>query len=361
MTQTNRITGYDFARGLAILGMIIVNFKTVMVVPTADSILYQILELLSGKAAALFVVLAGVGMTLMHQSAVRKKNPIQIRKVKISLLKRSVFLFVIGLSYYFIWPADILHYYGLYLAIGVIFISSSRQWLINISVALAIAFSFMVLHFDYEKGWDWNTLEYLDFFTLQGFFRNMFFNGFHPVIPWIAFLFTGIWIGRINLKDRAIRVKTRRIAGILFVVTNVVSFMFVHGLTALSPSEAEDMKAIFGTEPMPPMIFYMLSGSSLAVFVISISVSITEKFQSNLVIKQLISTGQLALTNYFAHVVIGMLGIQLIFGELEQAFSINFVFAYSILFCMLVNVFSHWWKSKYTRGPLEWIMRKITG
>jgi uncharacterized membrane protein YeiB len=69
MTTTNdRILGYDFARGIAIIGMIIVNFKTVMVAES-DSLMYQVLNLLSGKAAALFVTLAGVGMTLMYSSA----------------------------------------------------------------------------------------------------------------------------------------------------------------------------------------------------------------------------------------------------------------------------------------------------
>ena len=130
--ETHRILGYDFARGLAIIGMIFVNFKTVMVAES-DAYLYQLVELLSGKAAALFVVLAGVGMTLMYQNAKAKNDVGKTRKAKIILLKRAAFLFVVGLSYYSIWPGDILHYYGLYLPIGVLFLSVSRKWLQTLS------------------------------------------------------------------------------------------------------------------------------------------------------------------------------------------------------------------------------------
>ncbi len=103
-----RIIGFDFARGLAIIGMIFVNFKVVMSNQTSGW-LYEFVDILSGKAAALFVVLAGAGMTLMYNSAKQKNDNQQLIQVKINLLKRAAFLFVAGLSYYVIWPADILH------------------------------------------------------------------------------------------------------------------------------------------------------------------------------------------------------------------------------------------------------------
>ena len=162
--ETHRILGYDFARGLAIIGMIFVNFKTVMVAET-DAYLYQLVAVLSGKAAALFVVLAGVGMTLMYRKA---KNDVgEIRKLQIILLKRAAFLFVVGLSYYAIWPGDILHYYGLYVPIGVLFLSVSRKWILTLSFLLIITYSASMLFFNYDVGWDWNTLEYTDFLTVN--------------------------------------------------------------------------------------------------------------------------------------------------------------------------------------------------
>ncbi|MGK0308077.1 MAG: hypothetical protein ACI8RP_001035 [Urechidicola sp.] len=358
--ETHRILGYDFARGLAIIGMIFVNFKTVMVAES-DAYLYQLVELLSGKAAALFVVLAGVGMTLMYQNAKAKNDVGKTRKAKIILLKRAAFLFVVGLSYYSIWPGDILHYYGLYLPIGVLFLSVSRKWLQTLSFLLIIAYSASMLFFNYEAGWDWNTLEYTDFFSVNGFFRNFFLNGFHPVFPWIAFLLTGIWIGRINFNDVKIRQRVTLVSLTLFVVFKSISIFLIDTLSQLSPTEASDITYLLGTTPMPPLFFYMITASSLAVFIISISIYMSTKLSHTLFIKQMVSTGQLSLSNYFFHVIIGMLTIKLFFNKLESTFSIEFTVVYAIVFSVVIIFFSHIWRMNFKKGPLEYIMRKITG
>lgn len=361
MAATNkRILGYDFARGLAIIGMVFVNFKMVMAVKT-DAFLYQIVEVLSGKAAALFVVLAGVGITLMHQSALRKNSASKIRQVKIRLLKRALFLLAIGLSYYSIWPADILHYYGLYLSIGVLFLSVSNKWLQITSVVIILVYPVFMLFFNYETGWNWNTLEYTDFFTINGFFRNLFFNGFHPVFPWVAFLLIGIWVGRIDFNNIKIRKRVTTLSLFIFVIAKGVSLLLVYILSHSSPNDAIEIEYLLGTMPMPSLFFYMITASSLAVFIISISIFICEKLPHVLLIKQLVSTGQLALSNYIFHVLIGMFSIALFFGKLEQAYSIEFTIIYAFLYCVLILILSHLWRKKYKFGPLEHLMRKITG
>jgi len=358
--ETHRILGYDFARGLAIIGMIFVNFKTVMVVET-DAYLYQLVDLLSGKAAALFVVLAGVGMTLMYRKAKAKNDVGEIRKVKIILLKRAAFLFVVGLSYYAIWPADILHYYGLYVTIGVLFLSVSRKWLLTISFLLIIAYSVSMLSFNYDAGWNWNTLEYTDFFNVNRFFRNFFLNGSHPVCPWISFLLTGIWIGRINFNETKIRKRVTLFSLTLFIVFKSISIFLIGTLNQLSPTEASDITYLLRTTPIPPSFFYMITACSSAVFIISISMYISTKLSHTLFIKQMVSTGQLSLSNYFLHVIIGMLAIKLFFRKLEFAFSIEFTLVYAIFFSIVIIFFSHIWCMKFKHGPLEYIMRKITG
>jgi hypothetical protein len=61
-----RIVGYDLARALAIMGMVVVNFKVVMGASEAGpDWLVWLVNLLEGRAAATFVVLAGVGMSLI--------------------------------------------------------------------------------------------------------------------------------------------------------------------------------------------------------------------------------------------------------------------------------------------------------
>ncbi len=110
---------------------------------------------------------------------------------------------------------------------------------------------------------------------------------------------------------------------------------------------------------MLPSFFYMMTASSLAVFIISISIS--TKLSHTLFIKQMVSTGQLSLSNYFFHVIIGMLAIKLFFRKLEFAFSIEFTILYAIVFSVVIVFFSHIWCMKFKKGSLEYIMRKITG
>ena len=48
---------------------------------------------------------------------------------------------------------------------------------------------------DFDRGWNWATLSYRDFWTIEGFLRHSLFNGWHPVFPWAAFLLWGMWLG----------------------------------------------------------------------------------------------------------------------------------------------------------------------
>ncbi|MEZ5700702.1 MAG: heparan-alpha-glucosaminide N-acetyltransferase domain-containing protein [Burkholderiaceae bacterium] len=62
-----RLAGLDLARAWALLGMLVVNFRVAMGVdkdPDAPVWLQGAVEALSGRAAALFVVLAGMGLAL---------------------------------------------------------------------------------------------------------------------------------------------------------------------------------------------------------------------------------------------------------------------------------------------------------
>ena len=104
-----RITGFDLARALAIFGMVIVNFKIAMNVETGSPLLMSFAKLFEGRASALFVILAGVGVTFLTNKARKSTDHSFVLKSRISLIKRGLLLVVIGLMYTPIWEADILH------------------------------------------------------------------------------------------------------------------------------------------------------------------------------------------------------------------------------------------------------------
>ncbi len=57
-----RIDGLDLARYLALVGMVIVNFSIVMGADNDTGWAHAFAQSLSGRAAATFVVLAGIGL-----------------------------------------------------------------------------------------------------------------------------------------------------------------------------------------------------------------------------------------------------------------------------------------------------------
>ena len=192
-----RIIGYDLARSIAIIGMVVVNFKVVMGAEQNGSAwLIDLVGLLDGRAAATFVVLAGVGLSLMSHEGRTMGDHDRLVQDRRTLLKRALFLFIVGLLYTPVWPADILHFYGVYIAIAAFLLATPARKLWGYSGALVLAFVVLFFALNYEQGWDWKTLEYDGFWSPGGMVRHLFYNGFHPVIPWLAFLLIGCPFGK---------------------------------------------------------------------------------------------------------------------------------------------------------------------
>ncbi len=356
-----RITGYDIARALAIFGMVVVNFKIVMgASANGPDWLVALVGLLEGRAAATFVVLAGIGLSLLSRKAREANDTMRLTQDRNTLLRRALFLFVVGLLYTPIWPADILHFYGVYIAVAAFMLAVPVRQLWIAAVGLVAAFVVMFLTLNYDAGWDWTTLEYEGLWTPVGMIRHLFYNGFHPVVPWLSFMLVGMAIGRLDMSESAVR---RRVFwwGIgVAAVAEAIGWGIVRVLSdGAGPAGAEIISALFGTEPMPPLPLYMMAGTGTAVAVIAMCVSLGERLPDAAWLKPFVSTGQLALTLYVAHVVIGMGTLEAI-GRLENQTLASALLA-SAVFCMASIAFATLWRMRFKRGPLEMQMRKLTG
>ncbi|WP_233558132.1 heparan-alpha-glucosaminide N-acetyltransferase domain-containing protein [Alginatibacterium sediminis] len=104
-----RITGFDLARALAIFGMVIVNFKIAMQAESGSKFLLWSTALLEGRASALFVMLAGIGVSLLLRRGMSGRRS-ELLACRRSLVKRGLVLIALGLLFIPIWPADILHF-----------------------------------------------------------------------------------------------------------------------------------------------------------------------------------------------------------------------------------------------------------
>ncbi|MFP6581311.1 MAG: DUF418 domain-containing protein [Candidatus Hydrogenedentota bacterium] len=358
--MNTRVIGFDLARALAIFGMVLVNFKVVMGASTngSDWLIFT-MGLLDGRAAATFVVLAGIGISLLSKSARDSGDPVRLRQTRTTLLKRALFLFVLGSLYTSIWPADILHFYGIYIAIAAFLFAAPTRRLWAIAVSLTFGFVVLVLTLDYEKGWDFETLEYAGLWTPSGMIRHLFFNGFHPTIPWLAFLLVGIILGRLNWNNSEMRRRIFVIGASVALITEATSAALVAVVSPGSTGEElEIITALFGTAPMPPMPQYILAGTGTACALIAVCVSIGQRFPDAAWLRPFVSTGQIALTLYVAHVFIGMATLETL-GRLEDQ-PLPFSVLASFLFCAFGVAFAWLWRLRFSRGPIELAMRKIT-
>ena len=189
----SRLEGLDLARYLAFVGMVIVNFNVAMGTDADHSSLQRVVSALHGRAAAVFVVLAGIGLGL---GSAKRANARPL------IVRRACFLLVLGLLDTTIFSADILHYYAFYFLFGVLFLKQDARVLTAGIVGVTVAFVSLTFAFDCGTSWNWSDYSYRDLWSPTGFLRNLFFNGWHPVFPWLGFLLFGLLLARMPLRER---------------------------------------------------------------------------------------------------------------------------------------------------------------
>lgn len=352
--MSDRLRGLDVARFLALIGMVLVNFDMVMV-NLGDATVFPkmgmglgLTDVLQGRAAATFVVLAGIGLGL---SFARQGWDLTF----FTTLKRAGFLFILGLLNTTIFDADILHYYALYFLFGVWFLRVSDQALWIGMAALSLAFVGLLLLFDYDTGWNWLDYSYADFWTPVGFLRNLFFNGWHPIVPWLAFILFGIWISRLGLHQRAVQIRLFLIGVAVFVATTVVSALLIRVIGAGDG----DVAVLFATAPIPPMPLFILAGGSAAATVTGFCLLIEPMLSRMRLLGPLAAPGQQTLSLYIAHIFLGM-GTLEVLNMLGGQSHAQAAYA-SAIFCSVALVYAAVWHCFFKRGPLETLMRRLAG
>jgi uncharacterized protein len=355
--STQRIVALDFARAWAIFGMIIVNYKFAMQAENNGATwLIAIAGLFEGRASSLFVVLAGIGVSLMTAKARSSLNKDLIRQSRNSLYRRAAFLFIAGMFLLFMgWNADILHFYAVFMLVASVLITVSSNRILGLFAVILLASQLFLVVFDYSKGWDLSFHEYASFWTIEGFCRNLFLNGFHPIFPWLCFFLIGMWIGRkpwLDLENRA-KVLFFSLSGTVFF--EVISYSLVKWTSPVLDTEAANY--LFTTKPMPPTMLFVLSATCSAITFIAVSLYAVDKLGNSLLMQAFINTGQLSLSHYVGHVIIG-LGFLEAVGNLENG-KLSFAIAYGCGYFIIAIIFSYIWRKWMKRGPVELIMRRI--
>lgn len=198
-----RLNGIDAARGLALLGMMSTH-----ILPSRDpdetiSLAYAIS---SGRASALFAVVAGIGLALANG----RQTPPQgadLRAARWGVLARVPYLALFGLILGELdsGVAVILVNYSLlflFATIGLGWSSRRMFWVAAIwIVAVPIASHFLRMRLPVT------TFLQPSFSTLAQpikLSRELLLTGYYPVLPWLGFIWAGMAVGRLNLRSKAV-------------------------------------------------------------------------------------------------------------------------------------------------------------
>ena len=357
-SHPDRVPAYDVARAVAVIGMILVNCHSIFLTGENRHAWYiETVSFLYGRPAALFVMLAGVGLVMLSRRAVADGNAFQLAEIRISLVRRSMALFLMGWVFSFVWNTDILHFYGMYLCIGAILLGVSGGLLWGLSAVILLVSTAIYI----DSGGDPGLGMYIsDAAPLTMVLDDLLAGGPYAASPWLVFLFIGMWIGRCDQNAGTAFWRSMIVVGlVIFLAAETLSVLVVESpLEAIQP-DTWDLLASSDSFPVTPLFAVStaaVNAALIAAFRIGIRNGSTARWVS-----LFRSMGQLSMTIYIAHILLAM-GMERCIAHTGDAAAYRFAAYLTTVSLVILSIgFSHWWLRHNARGPLEQAFRWISG
>jgi len=379
MNKNLRITNLDFIRGVALLGILVMNVisfglpisayynhSSYGVENTLDWIVVIISSIFfDSKMMGLFSMLFGAGMVLFYDRAKEKTTwPLLLS------FWRNFLLLCFGLIHITIWDGDILTVYG----ICAMFIIATRmvkikniKSLIFITSFFLVSSTYITNYFDslYDENGNLSS-EYLwievankgsDVSLGKFWFPDT--DAFSNVI--------GLWF----VSEGFIRAFTLMVFGMLLYRLGILngtkekSFytkLMFYGFGIGLPLSVYSIYILITGEYspglfLPSRIVNTLSIIPMVTGYVGLLTILNKQIKSQIA-ERLRACGRMAFTNYIVQTLFGTLVFTYIFdlGELTRS--------QLILFVLIVWIFQYFWSKvildKWKFGPLEWFWRKLT-
>ena len=370
-----RLIGIDAARGIALFGMMAVhNIDAV----DDDGNVSLAWTLAAGKSAALFALLAGVGVAF---ATGRRQRPTARTwpGYAAALLVRALIIGGVGLLLGALVPADdasvILPYYALLFVFAIPLLTLSSRALIALAATITVAMP--VLSTWLRSGTEVrSTVPNLTFGDLAGepvqVLRELALTGVYPALSWMAYLCAGMAVGRALLTSRrTVALITLTGAG-LAVAAQTISWFLLDvlggradleavasrsmtsgelaetmgvGWTGTTPTDTGWWLATLAPHSTTPLDLAYTIGLGLVVLGVCILVGRT----TTALLRPLAAAGSMTLTLYSLHLLLlswtampgGWTGL--------------------LIQTVLVVAFALVWSRYHARGPLEELVAQATG
>lgn len=356
--MTPRRAGPDVVRSIALLGVIVMNFHGYLILrgaPRTGGWAYELFDPwtgpLSTRFAATFVLVAGVGVTLMTASSTA--DPERIRAMRWRLASRGMALYAFGLGFDFIWPGTILPFYGAMFACAALLFTLRSRWIVAVGASAAVA-AWALRWWRLEQtgaGGDTTWLTDPGPRSVRGLVFDVAINGTHPLLPWLAFFCAGIVVGRL-LATQWWRAATVG-AGFALVTASVVARE-----AFLSGEPTATSVVLVSTDPFDRGALYVASALGTALIAFALIASVAERYAATRPVEALRRAGQLSLTIYVLHALVFDLVVDRLGWVRPTGLPTALVFAVTVWAAGTAAAVA--WQVRYGRGPLEHVYRSIT-
>jgi uncharacterized protein len=350
-----RLPGPDVVRAVALIGVVVMNYHGYLLLqqdgPRATDALHRFFDPwtgpLSTRFAATFVLVAGVGVTLLTRRSM--SDPAAVRGRRVTLVRRGLVLYGAGLLLDEIWDGTILPYYGAMFVLAAVLFTLATRWIVAVGVGAAVAGA-LVAWWRLEQDLAGNDISWLDSprpYSPGGLVLGVVVNGTHPLLPWLAFLCAGIVLGR-GLGRAGWRPAAIGLGAALFVAA-----------TAIGALASGDRAALVSTDPWTRSLVYTASALGTALMAFGVITWLAERHPSSRLVGWLGAAGTLSLTLYVLHALL----FDFVVNQLGwiRPTGLDTALAFAGCFWLLGIAAAVLWRQRIGVGPCEWIYRWLGG
>jgi methionine-R-sulfoxide reductase len=338
--RSARIAGVDLARALAIVGMLVVHFGPTRLTDLSG----RLYALPHGRASILFVLVAGVGVSLMAAS-----RTATVADSRWKLAWRSALLLPLGLL---LQDLDhrvlvILQVYATLFLLAIVLIRLRDRALLALALALVAIgpVVFLVGRMLEPALFDRSAVAWSD--PLPEILLGVTISGPYPVPVWAAPFVLGMWIGRRDLRSsraRAALVLGGAAAAVLAPRLAEAAVALV-GEPGTSPSWSTLLLGAPHSQ-MPPWLLGSMGSAALVV-----GLSLVAADAARRLTWPLVALGQLALTVYVSH----LLALHWR-SDLLRSGDVGEAARNVLLFTLAAAAAATLWRAFARRGPLEGLL-----
>lgn len=336
---TGRIVGLDAARGIAIFGMIATHIYPLLVADGAQISPSWVGASLTGVSSAAFVVLAGVGLSLLtRRSSGRWATRAQVWIRALILIAIGLMLGHIGSN-----VAIILVHYGIMFFLASWCVALSQRaltitaivWVAVAPLLHGVLTRFVQLQAGgasvYANDWRlWTSPNFADVVTQPlTLVWDLLFTGYYPVISFFGYILLGMTIGRLNLQRFTTAFTLFWSGTVLYVAARLLGSLALSSghraarIAHMAGIDIEELSARAATgsgihtqalmgapdwyflavpHSGAPLDIYSTAGAAMAL--IGLMLLVTRYRLYRIVLLPVTATGMIALTAYVVHVLI---------------------------------------------------------